>query len=175
MSWEAWHSDLGWADPTTPSAHGDSALFVPLFDFFFFLTFPSPPFQTVSLRTSVKASPTQIHPCSRTHNYSLKQAMTSFQMIFLKWAGPRKFSRFPLNGGTSLWKIPRPRALVSRGARGERGARVKLGWCLNLWAISGCLLSVRVSLWEVKFLTWNSYYDNRLNYREKGKVYVFIT
>lgn len=102
----------------------------------FFFTFPSPPFQTPSLRTAVEASPTQVHPCSiflqsfsRTRNYSLKQAMTSFQMIFLKWAGPRKFSLFPSHGGTSLWKIPQPGTLVSRGGKGAKG---ELGWCLNL-------------------------------------------
>ena len=51
MLWEAWYSDLGWADPATPSAHRNSASFVPLFAFlffggcffFFFLTFSFSP------------------------------------------------------------------------------------------------------------------------------------
>lgn len=76
MLWEAWDSDLGWADPTTPSAsaHGDTASFVPLFGwvFFFlifgwvclFFTFPSPPFQTKSLRASAEASPPKRIPAT---------------------------------------------------------------------------------------------------------------
>lgn len=34
MTWEAWYSDPGWADPATPSVHTASASFVPLFSLF---------------------------------------------------------------------------------------------------------------------------------------------
>lgn len=49
MLWEAWYSDLGWADPATPSAHRNRTSFVPLFGFlffggfFFFFNFSFPP------------------------------------------------------------------------------------------------------------------------------------
>ena len=98
MLWEAWYSDLGWADPATPSAHRNSTSFVPLFAFlffgvFFFLTSPSPQFQIQSLRASVEAIPAQAYPHTTICNYSLSRSWISFQITLLKWEGPEKSSQ----------------------------------------------------------------------------------
>ena len=116
MLWEAWYSDLGWADPATPSAHRNRTAFVPLFGFlffggfFFFLTSPSPQFQIQSLRASVEAIPTQAYPHTTTCNYSLKQVMDIFSDY------PPEVGRsweIQSDRGTSFWKTAQLWVLAS--------------------------------------------------------------